>query len=1214
MGRGTRLCRTLVFGASVVMLAMSAAGTVTIGKPVPGKDGFLSVSVSTAPTAADRVAFVAWGDSDKGETLAAWGANVKSAVGLLPAGSSSAKLTLPRDVLSAKTCRVFLVQDGCKAAYLQSDGTQYLVTDVYPTGWDTCAYADIALQDTTTVQQRIFGNNGTMNMQAYVNGSKGWSWSYSNGGNWTAATSPQTLVTTDRTQITLDGPNDHYKLVVGGVTKADYTLSSKIANAHGNTSDNPLNILANARNTDKYGNLKLYACTITRPAQGVSRNYVPGVKGGQAGLYETNTQTWLFDQAGGSPLFVGEPQDAAVSDVSEAFETPTAAVLGSGVEAKTIAFVCAPTGAAREIWYAWDASDKGTTFASWANNERVGTLAANGRYAQVAVPPSAIGATAARCFLIAPGGTYDCTYLRAERGQCIDTGIYADSKTVISVDMKLNETGIVQQRAFGTDDSALTVASYINGSGNWAWSHQDAKGDWTGTSVKPTTKRTTLTVDIPNNTYTIAPQGETPTVFTTAKTCTKTATITTTIFAGKKAKAETSGNYIGSTFGNFAIAELYGATVTQDGVKKIDLAPCVTNGVAVMYDSVSKTHFGNAYTNVSGKLTYFVPGGRTDSPAAVATGAIDFSVGARGDDVFADAKAWFKGFATDLTGQGGEVTANSFVNALDGTTQTAIVYGATGRRMVFSNEVVRLPGRGVSRQMQTVYFPQTVTITNATENKGYCEPTTAVFQNMQFGRNWSVMIRCRPDTTAPYVYKFLMSVGHHGGAAIRKGVEFGFRDNDTQKQRLLMFAGGSDMTTSWKMASASNLANNTITNHCVDSWVDIVVVADGQKLSALFVNDALKTDSASGLGVSQFGYQYVQHPIELTPNSTEIRIGAEASRNDKSVYPMGANDNAIKAFRGSIQQVAFWDRSLSKEEMYRAVGYPRTDLWRVGVDNGSASEFSGTMPEGGADVDAERWPLQNGLASGQSVTLKFPLDKDYELATGQLLRWKSLPGSPKAVLAATVNGSSCGTKSVNAGEWAQWFVRKPYLKAGTNTVVITRVDTATGSVVADTVALGGGIQVGKFDGSNSEFSIESAGQRDLYAASGNTRDLRRVILAGYGASSGRTNFQWRVNMPQEMAGQRRWKLTVKVAANYGFSSKYPTLPLCIDLNGQEILREDVKNASLVSTLIDPEDLPAGENVFNFRNDHTETTSGLYISFDAFTLEPLNTDSTMLFLR
>ena len=209
---------------------------------------------------------------------------------------------------------------------------------------------------------------------------------------------------------------------------------------------------------------------------------------------------------------------------------------------------------------------------------------------------------------------------------------------------------------------------------------------------------------------------------------------------------------------------------------------------------------------------------------------------------------------------------------------------------------------------------------------------------------------------------------------------------------------------------------------------------------------------------------------ELTPNGATITLGAEGATTGARPYPMGANDNSLKCFRGSISQIAVWRRSLSTDEVYRALGWPNTDRWRVGVQDGKAGpDFEGERPAGGFDVDGSTWPLKDGLAARQSVTFKFPLEDRYETDLPQFLRWKTLEGSAGGRLQIAVNGRTLQDLPTASGKWVNFFVPTNVLLSATNTITVTRTDTGVGAIVPDTVVFGGGWQIGKIDSGYSEF-------------------------------------------------------------------------------------------------------------------------------------------------
>ena len=207
--------------------------------------------------------------------------------------------------------RFFLVPDGQKLDYIESDGTQYIKTDFYPDASNTTISVDFYQKSATPVQQRVFGTHTGCGLvvQAYINGSGGWSWSYSNNGNWTSSgTWPGVSVTATRTQILLDGYNDKYTLTMGGAQKYTCKLSSDAdAKKRSGTPNEPLYIFAHAPNADQRNNMKLYSLVCSRSGT-PERNFEPYVRKGAIGLRDSVTGTFYPRDAGN--MFVGAPSSS----------------------------------------------------------------------------------------------------------------------------------------------------------------------------------------------------------------------------------------------------------------------------------------------------------------------------------------------------------------------------------------------------------------------------------------------------------------------------------------------------------------------------------------------------------------------------------------------------------------------------------------------------------------------------------------------------------------------------------------------------------------------------------------------------------------------------------------------------------------------------------------------------------------------------------------
>ena len=1193
--------------ACVAILTAFPAGALTVEKFHRSSATACDVTLAYSAANADRAVLVAWGSSDAGASFTSW-ANSGFAEGYAQADTSSCRVTLPPAALSAAYMRFFLVPDGQKLDYIESDGTQYIKTDFYPDASNTTISVDFYQKSASPTQQRVFGTHTGCGLvvQAYINGSSGWSWSYSNGGNWTSSgTWPGVLVTATRTQILLDGYNNKYTLTMGGTQKYTCALSSDPdAKKRSGTPSEPLYIFAQAPNVNERGNLKLYSLVCSRNGT-AERNFEPYVRKGAIGVRDSVTGT--FYPRGAGNMFFGPPSSSvpAASETSAAVAIPAVSVTAcyrSDADIGTLDVSFVPSSSAREVWYAWDETDKGTTFSAWAHNERVGTLAANATYGRYHLPPGAKGFTKGRFFLL-QGGSYDCSYIRGEGRHVIDTGILAGTNVCISADFRLTSS-LVQQRAFGVDDSLFTLAAYINGSGLWAWSAKDDAGNWTGTTVKPTLdKRTQLTLDCPNDSYTIAVDGQQ--VQTVALSSVVAATNRTKI--GNVTMAILAGKGKTGLFNNCAYAELYGASVQTNGVAARTFSPCVVNGVAMMHDAVTGANFGNGVTNY---VAQFIPGGRLGSPAALAVGdALDLdelSAAFAQDDVMADAAFWIRDFSDDRNGNG--FADDAYDEGRDFLGRSAIkvsVYSHASHKPVFTNELVRMPGRNAARQMNTLYFPQPIVLTNEAQTIGYAYPSTYQLKNVLtgFDDHYTLILRVRPDWTTPCNgSQWLVQFAHGGG----RGLMFGFLGSAAAKSRKLgVYIGGQGML--------ANDGNNPLI--CTNGWCDIAMIADGRTLTCMLVRDWKQTGETTGRTLIKS--IAVPAAKDLTPNHANILLGAESTTTGARPYPMGANDNSLKCFRGSISQIAAWRRTLSTEEVYRALGWPNMDRWRVGVEDGKAGpDFEGERPAGGFDVDGTTWPLKDGLAARQSVTFKFPLENRYETDLPQFLRWKTLEGSASGFLQVVLNGRTLETRKTSPGKWSCFFVPTNALLSATNTLTVTRTDTGAGAIVPDTVVFGGGWQIGTINSGYSEFGQEWSTPRDYYAANGNLREVSRVLQTARSASV--TNLNVHFTMPAALAGTCGWRVRGAIIGGvYPASGTTPagTLPMRVDLNGRNMLVQNVKKGDRFAFELEPEELPAGLNHLVFMNAAPDLGGTYYFGFDAIILEPIRpVDGTFLIIR
>ena len=204
-------------------------------------------------------------------------------------------------------------------------------------------------------------------------------------------------------------------------------------------------------------------------------------------------------------------------------------------------------------------------------------------------------------------------------------------------------------------------------------------------------------------------------------------------------------------------------------------------------------------------------------PTGAASDPLDLTA-ARSEDVFADAYIWMRGMAID-TNSNHVLDVGEITNSLHTVVLTTGSYGAAGHKPVISNEFVRLPGRGVGRQMQTLYFPQDVVWTNETQTSGYVTPcaVTCGTPLKDFDSHYTWIIRFRPDFSPPLLSsQWLLGFGF--GAS--RGMMFGLDGTSTEWRALRVYT----LNDNWDLGESF-----VISNGC--GWVDFAVTVDNQKVT-----------------------------------------------------------------------------------------------------------------------------------------------------------------------------------------------------------------------------------------------------------------------------------------------------------------------------------------------------------------------------------------------
>lgn len=402
-------------------------------------------------------------------------------------------------------------------------------------------------------------------------------------------------------------------------------------------------------------------------------------------------------------------------------------------------------------------------------------------------------------------------------------------------------------------------------------------------------------------------------------------------------------------------------------------------------------------------------------------------------------------------------------------TQFCVARGdATG--IVFRTERVVLPCRPCETQdLQVLYFPQrrymkdngdgTVTTNFAPNALNF-----PFLKNLITNASYSAMFRIRRDPGYEHnrtVDFAAMGYKYPCGWILRIG------GSDTNETR------GVDLYTS-KTATWS--LNKKYFYFPTNMWVDIAVSVTNNQIRLALARPDMPvaittvtttteldpvTNSSNAIGEWRFSNQADAPNSLINWNQTD---GSNGHSYFYTTFP----------FHGSLQQIAYWNRTLSDDEIFEALGDPRPDLVRIGVGNDSSDEFGASRTSSTQTFDAQKFTLRNNtstMAAGDAWTVSFNvLASESDLS--QVFTVRTTSGSSECMMKLTVNGQVIGSRVVQAGRDQRLFVPAAAIRTGANQLVLSRVDAGATSVTVDTFRLGGSWQAGKKDSSNTDMSGE----------------------------------------------------------------------------------------------------------------------------------------------
>lgn len=595
---------------------------------------------------------------------------------------------------------------------------------------------------------------------------------------------------------------------------------------------------------------------------------------------------------------------------------------------------------------------------------------------------------------------------------------------------------------------------------------------------------------------------------------------------------------------------------------------------------------------------------------------------------YSDAQFWMRSMGSDVSGDG-LVQAGELFDSLGETdiASLATVYNSPA----FTNELVRRPYAGTRGAAGAIYLPQAITWTDETTGTVKVDTVQLAGSFAKFGvtdASFTIAVRFRPDAEMlRRDYCWLMNCGYDGST--RSGFMIGLSNPTVSTNTYTVGTAPHEKEfTKYTLGFFRNGSGAASIGGAVwsDCWHDLIISVDGSTVRWMLTragfDGADLPEGVTAKSISDVNRQVTyRQEFDIGDGNSAVPadgkawiLGAEGNSGATHNYDStqengGLSSSAVstKCFRGSYNQIALWNRSMDFDEMGATLAWPRQDVARIGVENGSEAEFAGGAA---ARQDDPRWTMPGGLAAGDAATFKFGL-ADGLAGVPQRFTWISAPESASGSIRLSINGGDCGVKDVGAATRATWQVAKDVLVAGTNTVVLSRADAGSGTVALDAATLGGSWQVGFDDGTFYDLGLETTvATNSIAVADGNFHDYPRAYFGSVGGDSRYTNAVFRFSFPQGASG-----------GNVGARLVFRTVKSTSSAHADHVVRWSLNGSEIYSAQSDdglhavplPSALLRADNALELSNGGV-FASGKYFGLDFVRVELRFQDGTTIVFR
>lgn len=586
--------------------------------------------------------------------------------------------------------------------------------------------------------------------------------------------------------------------------------------------------------------------------------------------------------------------------------------------------------------------------------------------------------------------------------------------------------------------------------------------------------------------------------------------------------------------------------------------------------------------------------------------------------VFDDVKVWYKGAAGNAVGTK-DVDSNAggtskIMNLTD--LSSGNIHGGTYNywawRMKYASEKVDCPYAGVTLDSTPcMVVPVFLTSAGKKEDVTMTLNGNTVTRTVWTGRrfcnlyftnwmddwasgavcsNWTCVLRFRsnPVMQASGNCNKVIDIGSLWDATAGKATGVNFLMNTPDPDASGVLADYASPRT-YVTTTQKNYADIKIKHN---RWVDCALAVNGQTLMMWFCwNDGTEAAPTNKLAKITETYPTTKG-LPTIAAKCRVNLASTGGQSFNGNYTNGVYSAALerRGFEGAFHQIAFWDRTLSDDEIREAMagGTGRPNLVDIGMEGNGTAEFAAMPTKTSVATDGDWENLNPALTAGNpAATIAF----DCPALWAGLPQWLRVAGAGAGKVAVALNGQTLGEVAVPASGAASFFVPEGKIANGANTLVLTRL---SGSPVIDAVRLGGSWRFGESIGSFATSADATSLGSDKYVfhpACGNDKLHARGLNIGKG---NRTHFDFFV--PENMVGKFRGVFATRSQNTGGEDKNFHFYA-----NGEKVGEYKLKGGVTTEVKIPETAVVAGWNRLSW-----ESQSGgdwANIDWHKFTLQP-----------